>query len=44
MQSIDKNLSSEEIKYIFEKFDEDGNNKIDFDEFTKWLKDNGTII
>ena len=37
---IDKDLTREEIEYIFNKFDDDGNNLIDFEEFKKWLEDN----
>lgn len=37
---IDKNLSREEIEYLFNKFDEDGSNSIEFEEFRKWLEDN----
>ena len=37
---IDKNLTREEIEYIFNKFDEDGSNSIEFEEFRKWLEDN----
>jgi len=37
---IDKNLTREEIEYIFNKFDDDGSNSIEFEEFRKWLEDN----
>ncbi|KAM3142202.1 hypothetical protein pb186bvf_005611 [Paramecium bursaria] len=37
---LDKDITREEIEYIFNKFDDDGNNSIDFDEFKKWLEDN----
>lgn len=37
---VDKNLSREEIEYIFNKFDDDGNNQIEFEEFKKWMEDN----
>lgn len=37
---IDKNLTREEVEYIFNKFDEDGSNSIEFEEFRKWLEDN----
>lgn len=37
---IDKNLTREEIEYLFNKFDEDGSNSIEFEEFRKWLEDN----
>lgn len=34
---IDKNLTREEIEHLFNKFDENGNNQIEFKEFHKWL-------
>lgn len=37
---IDKDITREEIEYIFNKFDEDGNNQIEFDEFKRWLEKN----
>jgi Ca2+-binding EF-hand superfamily protein len=37
---IDKELTREEIEYIFNKFDDDGSNSIEFEEFKKWLEDN----
>ena len=37
---VDKNLTREEIEYIFNKFDDDGNNLIEFNEFKKWLEEN----
>lgn len=37
---VDKDIQREEIEYIFNKFDEDGSNSIDFEEFKKWLEDN----
>lgn len=37
---VDKNLTREEIEYIFNKFDDDGNNLIEFTEFKKWLEEN----
>ena len=40
---VDKNLTREEIEYIFNKFDDDGNNQIEFTEFKKWLEDNDVI-
>ncbi|EGR29941.1 protein kinase domain protein [Ichthyophthirius multifiliis] len=40
MRQIDPQLTREEIEYIFNKFDGDEDNKIDFNEFTKWLKNN----
>lgn len=33
MKSIDKELNREEIEFIFNKFDSDGDNRIDFHEF-----------
>ena len=41
---MDKNLTREEIEYIFNKFDDDGNNLIEFNEFKKWLEENDVII
>jgi len=38
MKQMDKDLNREEIEYIFNKFDSDGDNKIDFTEFQKWLE------
>lgn len=40
LQRVDKNLTREEIEYIFNKFDDDGNNLIEFNEFKKWLEEN----
>lgn len=40
LHRVDKNLTREEIEYIFNKFDEDGSNSIEFEEFRKWLEDN----
>lgn len=40
MTRIDSNLTREEIEYLFNKFDEDGSNSIEFEEFRKWLEDN----
>lgn len=37
---VDKNLTREEIEYLFNKFDDDGSNSIEFEEFKKWLEDN----
>ena len=37
---VDKDIQREEIEYIFNKFDEDGSNSIDFEEFKKWMEDN----
>jgi Ca2+-binding EF-hand superfamily protein len=44
MLEIDSKLTQEEVQYIFDKFDEDHNRIIDFDEFTKWLKANDISI
>jgi len=41
---VDKNLTREEIEYIFNKFDDDGNNLIEFNEFKKWLEENDVNI
>jgi calcium-dependent protein kinase len=41
---IDKKLTREEIEYIFNKFDEDGSNSIEFAEFSKWLEENDVFI
>jgi Ca2+-binding EF-hand superfamily protein len=40
MLSLDNSLSREEIEYLFNKFDENGDNNVDFKEFTKWLETN----
>jgi Ca2+-binding EF-hand superfamily protein len=40
LKRIDKELTREELEYIFNKLDEDGSNSIEFNEFEKWLKDN----
>ena len=40
MQTIDKQLDRNQIEYIFNKFDDDGNKTISFQEFTKWLSNN----
>ena len=40
LHRVDKNLTREEIEYLFNKFDEDGSNSIEFEEFKKWLEDN----
>ena len=40
MTRVDKNISREEIEYLFNLFDDDGSNSIEFEEFTKWLEDN----
>lgn len=37
---MDQDLNREEIEYIFNKFDSDGDNVIDFTEFQKWLEHN----
>lgn len=40
LNTIDKNLSREEIEFLFNKFDSDGNGEIDFVEFENWLEAN----
>lgn len=35
-----QNLERDEVEYIFNLIDEDGNNTIELEEFKKWLKDN----
>ncbi len=37
---MDKNLTREEIEYVFNMLDEDGSNTIEFNEFKKWLVEN----
>lgn len=44
MKSIDATLDQSEIKYIFNEFDDDGDNTISFEEFTKWLSQNDVMI
>lgn len=44
LQRVDKNLTREEIEYIFNKFDDDGNNQIEFTEFKKWLEENDVAL
>lgn len=44
LAKVDKNLTREEIEYIFNKFDDDGNNFIEFNEFKKWLEDNEVYL
>lgn len=41
MLEIDDKLIQEEIEYIFNKFDSDGDNQISFEEFEKWLEVSG---
>ena len=41
MNSIDKDLTREEIEYIFNKFDDNKDCLISFEEFKKWLEDSG---
>ncbi len=43
LMKVDKDITREEIEYIFNKFDDDGNNQIEFEEFKKWLEDNSVI-
>lgn len=40
LQKVDKNLTREEIEYVFNMLDEDGSNTIEFNEFKKWLVEN----
>ena len=40
MKKIDPYLTSREIEYIFNKFDADGDNSVDFEEFKAWLEKN----
>ena len=35
-----QNLERDEVEYIFNLIDEDGNSTIELGEFKKWLKDN----
>jgi Ca2+-binding EF-hand superfamily protein len=41
MNTIDENLSREEVEYIFNKFDDNKDCSISFEEFKKWLQDFG---
>ncbi|CAD8048740.1 unnamed protein product [Paramecium primaurelia] len=41
---VDKDIQRDEIEYIFNKFDEDGSNSIDFEEFKKWMEDNSIQV
>ncbi len=41
---LDKDITREEIEYLFNKFDEDHSNSIEFEEFRKWLEDNDVNI
>ncbi|CAK66613.1 unnamed protein product (macronuclear) [Paramecium tetraurelia] len=41
---VDKDIQRDEIEYIFNKFDEDGSNSIEFEEFKKWLEDNSIHV
>jgi len=44
MKSIDPSLERSEIEYIFNKFDDDKDNNISFEEFTKWLSNNDVVM
>jgi Ca2+-binding EF-hand superfamily protein len=38
MVKIDETITRDEIEYIFNKFDENKDNTISFEEFKKWLE------
>lgn len=40
MREIDSSLLEEEILFLFNKFDDDENGTIQFNEFKKWLEEN----
>lgn len=44
MKSIDACLDRSQIEYIFNKFDDDKDNTISFEEFTKWLSNNDVVM
>lgn len=44
MKSIDPDIERSQIEYIFNKFDDNMDNTISFDEFTKWLSNNDVIM
>jgi Ca2+-binding EF-hand superfamily protein len=44
MKSIDSEIDRNEIEYIFNKFDDDRDNTISFEEFTKWLSNNDVVM
>jgi len=44
MKSIDTTLERSEVEYIFNKFDDDKDNTISFEEFTKWLSNNDVVM
>jgi len=44
MKSIDTTLERSEVEYIFNKFDDDKDNTISFEEFTKWLSKNDVVM
>jgi serine/threonine protein kinase len=37
LMSIDRGISKDEVVYIFNKFDNDGNGAIEFEEFREWM-------
>lgn len=41
---LKKDITREEIEYVFNKFDEDKSNSIELNEFRKWLEDNDVGI
>jgi serine/threonine-protein kinase ULK/ATG1 len=44
MLEIDETLNRDEIEYIFNKFDVDGDNKISFEDFKSWLHVNHVAL
>lgn len=41
---VDKNLTREEIEFIFNKVDKDGSLSIEFEEFKNWLTSNDVML